>query len=117
MTDDDPITLAHACEVVFAGKVTPWTLRAEAGRGNLDIFMIGKRQFTTLRSVREMVEKCRVVRPVRGSISTAREGNGLSETDQRSFALARAQATVERLKGHSKSTSPRSTARHRAPTH
>lgn len=46
--DEDPITLKEACEMVFRNTVTPATLRAEAGRGRLEISRIGKRDFTTL---------------------------------------------------------------------
>lgn len=70
--DEDPITLKEACELVFRNTVTPATLRAEAGRGRLDISRIGKRDFTTLRSARELFERCRVEREAQGSISIRR---------------------------------------------
>jgi hypothetical protein len=76
MTDDDPITLAEACEIVFKNKVTPATLRAEQVRGRIDIFRIGKRDFTTLRSVRAMVEKCRVEDPRHDFISIRNANSG-----------------------------------------
>lgn len=68
--DNDPITLKEACEIVFRNTVTPATLRAEAGRGRIEIARIGKRDFTTLRSARELFERCRVEREAQGSIST-----------------------------------------------
>ena len=61
MTDDDPVTLSQACQEVFHGCITPHTLRAEARRGNLRIFRIGKRDFVTLREVRELCAKSRPV--------------------------------------------------------
>lgn len=52
--EDDPITLQEACDLVFRGAITPWSLRAEAGRGNLKLIKVGRRQFTTLADVRRM---------------------------------------------------------------
>jgi len=116
MSEDDPITLSAACEIVFCGAVKPATLRAEAGRGKLELFRIGKRDFTTLRAVREMVERCRVDRPARGSISTRGASNGASGTDQLLSAQAAASATVRELKNLSKNTSGKSISRSRAMT-
>jgi hypothetical protein len=63
--DGDPITLADACESVFGGKIKPATLRAVAQRGNLMIFRIGRRDFTTPALVRDMVKKkCIPSRPL-----------------------------------------------------
>ena len=59
--DDDPITLKEACEIVFRNQCRVATLRAEAKRGRLTVFKIGRSYFTTLRNVREMVEMCRVI--------------------------------------------------------
>lgn len=59
--DDDPITLKEACEIVFRNQCGVATLRAEAKRGRLTVFKIGRGYFTTLRNVREMVEMCRVI--------------------------------------------------------
>lgn len=74
-TADDPITLQEACDIVFRGKITPWTLRSEAERGKINIFKIGKKQFTTLREARALCE-----RKARDSISMRPERAGLSET-------------------------------------
>ncbi len=116
LADDDPVTLAEACKIAFRDAVTPRTLRAEASRGRLDVFRIGKRDFTTLRSVREMQEKCRVDRQGRGSISTDDARRGLSETAHLSSARAAASATVQELKRLSKNTSGKSTGRPRTMT-
>ena len=43
LADDDPITLANACELFPQAKLTLSTLRAEASRGRLEVFMIGRR--------------------------------------------------------------------------
>ena len=58
VVDDRPITLAEAC-ALFGGTFTPSTLRAAAARGRLEIFRIGRRDYTTLHAMREMVRKCR----------------------------------------------------------
>lgn len=102
MADEDSLlTLAEACERVLGGKVKVATLRAEVGRGNLTIFRVGRRDFTTARHVREMVDKCRVVRPHQDSISIASEEPGPSETERISSAQAALSQTLEELKGRS----------------
>lgn len=67
---DKPITLEEACKIEFRDTITPHSLRAEASRGRLRIFKVGRRQFTTLRDVREL---CRA-EPSRTSTST---GHGI----------------------------------------
>lgn len=83
MRDDDPITLKEACEIVFRNTCAVATLRAEADRGRLNISKIGKRYYTTLRSARELYDKCRVGPKAQGSISTLEDALG-------SYAKARA---------------------------
>ena len=59
-TDDDtPITLAAAVKLWPQAKLTVSTLRAEAARGRLDIFRIGRRDYTTAQAMRDMVDRCR----------------------------------------------------------
>lgn len=115
MTEDDPVTLAEACKEVFGGKVTASTLRAEAARGRLDVFRIGKRDFTTIRSVREMIEKCRVADRRRGFISTKREARGLSATERASSAQGALKRTLQTLQSNLKATSNKNTHRSAAP--
>jgi len=43
IADDEPITLAKACDLFPHVPLTVSTLRAEAARGRLDIFRLGKR--------------------------------------------------------------------------
>jgi hypothetical protein len=105
MEPDDPITLKEACEIVFRGRITPATLRAEASRGRLVISRIGKRDFTTLREARGLFDKCQEDRSGHVSTGTARARPGSSETVQRSFAQARAKMAVETLKNLSRATS------------
>jgi hypothetical protein len=82
LDDDLPLTLRDACEMFFAGAVTPCTLRAEALRGNLRIFRIGRRDFTTMADLRAMREQCCVkvqVRDRSARISTnGRSSDGAS---------------------------------------
>lgn len=72
--DDDPVTLQQACDIVFKGAITPWSLKAEAGRGKLEIFKVGRRQFTTLRAVRALCQG----KQSPASTSTPREKLGRS---------------------------------------
>ena len=104
-TEDDPIPLAEACKVFPQARLTVSTLRAEAARGRLIIFPIGKRHYTTLRSMREMVRRCRD--EPRGLASTLirSESSGLSETDRISSAQERAKESAARLIRPSPSTS------------
>src|SRR5580704_7829237 len=88
--DDDPITLAEACKLFPHAKLTVSTLRAEAARGRLAIFRLGKRDYTTSSSMREMVRLCREENRRPGSTSTRNANNGLSETERTSSALAAA---------------------------
>ena len=103
--EDDPVTLQEACDIVFRGTIKVSTLRLEASRGNVDVFMVGRRQFTTLRSVRGMRDKCQGNRKARASISTATESNGLSETANISSALVTLSQTTRALKNNSRNTS------------
>lgn len=102
--DDDPITLEEACKLVFRGTIKPSTLRLEATRGNVEVFKVGRRHFTTLRSVRGMSERCREKRKARGSILTESASNGLSEMDRVSSALVALNQTTSRLKRSSRNT-------------
>ena len=79
MSDDRPLTLREAAEL-YRVKVS--TLRAEAARGRLDIFRLGKRDYTTLDSLKVMVRKCHDEDPRRAFTSTQNESNGLSETER-----------------------------------
>lgn len=104
--DDDTITLKDAASH-FGFTVS--TLRAEAGRGRLTIYKIGKRYYTTPGDIKEMVKQCRVEQKGR-DFTLIRGGNsGLSETERASSALAAAKETALRLKNSSRSTSATST--------
>ena len=55
---DEPRTLQEACAVFPRAKLTVSALRAEAERGRLTIFRLGRRDYTTVAAMREMVRKC-----------------------------------------------------------
>jgi hypothetical protein len=93
--DERPLTLREAGEL-YRLKVS--TLRAEAARGRLDIFRLGKRDYTTLQSMRDMVRKCQEDGRRRASTLTQAGGNGLSETERASSAQAALKQTVTALK-------------------
>jgi hypothetical protein len=116
MTDDDPITLDDAC-AMFGGKIRKATLRAEADRGNLTIFRIGRRDFTTRSLVQEMIHKCRVRSHRPGSPSTENAEHGRSETDRITSAQAALNRMLQEQKRRSKPTSPPSTGRDAAHRH
>lgn len=111
--DHDTITLKDAASH-FGYTVS--TLRAEADRGRLTIYKIGKKYYTTPADIREMVQKCRVERRGRDFTLIRSESSGSSETERTESALARAKETALRLKSTSRSisaisTSPKSRAR------
>lgn len=58
LQDDTLITLKDACEIVFGGRVTPVTLKAEWRRGNLELSKIGRSYFTTPAKLKQMDLKC-----------------------------------------------------------
>lgn len=96
--DTAPITLKEACEVIFNNRIGVDALRAEAARGRLSIFRIGRRDFTTIRDVREMVEKCRDAKPRPASTSTRKEKPGSSGTARDSSARAALDKTLRALR-------------------
>lgn len=105
--DDDTITLKDAASHY---GYTVSTLRAEAGRGRLTIYKIGKRFYTTPADIKEMVKQCRVDQKGQGFTLIRGGNNGLSETDRVSSALAAANETVAKLKSSSRNTSATSTS-------
>lgn len=108
--DGDAIKLADAAKH-FGFTVS--TLRAEARRGKLAIYKIGKRFYTTPADIREMVAQCRVDQKAPGFTLTRSASSGSSETDRVSSVLAAVQETTLRLRNSSRSTSATSTAPNR----
>jgi hypothetical protein len=107
VTDDDVITLREAAERFGFGIST---LRAEAERGRLTTYKIGKRVWTKAADIREMIQKCRVAPKAPAYISIRDGASGSSETERVSSALAAANETVTMLKNASRDTSLISTS-------
>lgn len=99
--DSDTITLRDAAQHF---GFTVWTLRAEADRGRLTIYKIGKRYYTTPGDVKEMIRLCRVEQKGRDFTLIRSASSTLSETERASSALAAANETALRLKNSSKTT-------------
>ena len=108
--DADTITLKDAAQH-FGFSV--YTLRAEADRGRLTLYKIGKRYYTTPGDVKEMVRQCRVDQKVHASIGMRSASNSSSETERASSALAAANESALRLKNSSRNTLGKSIALHR----
>ena len=89
--DNDTITLKDAASH-FGYTVS--TLRAEASRGHLTIYKIGKRLYTTPADIREMVGKCRVEQKAQGFISILGDVPGSSVMDRVLSARAALRATL-----------------------
>lgn len=99
---DARLCLDEVARIAFPdGTVSARTLRAEAARGKLAIFKIGKIYYTTLAEIDRMVEQCHVLPKVRISISVAGPDaplNGQSGTEAVKSARAALQATMAGLK-------------------
>ncbi len=110
---DRPLTLAEAAELYHL-KIS--TLRAEAARGRLDVFRIGRRDYTTLESLKAMVRKCHDEDPRRASISTRNDDSGSSETERFRSAQAALNMSAKALKRGLPRISAKNTSRsdHRA---
>jgi hypothetical protein len=122
--EDEPLTLAEACQLIFRGTISPATLRAEAERGRLVIERIGRRDFVTRRAIREMRKKCEMAPEQKAPGSgfspsaSARTESPMSPpsgssamTTDTSVALASVLMIAEQLSGNSPATSPRTTRR------
>jgi len=103
--DCDPITLQDAAQHF---GFTVLTLRAEADRGRLAIYKVGRRYYTTPGDIKEMVKLCRVDPKARAFTLIRNESSGSSETGRALSALAAANETVARLKSTSRNTSVKS---------
>src|ERR1035437_9266921 len=101
MTDNDTITLKDAASHF---GFTVYTLRAEAERGHLTTYKIGKRLYTTPADIREMVSKCRVDQKVRDFTLTQGEKLMLFETEPASSARAALKIMLKRPAGFSDGT-------------
>jgi hypothetical protein len=96
MADDD--TAIPLWAAAKQSGFTVSTLRAEAERGRLVIYKIGRGHYTTINHIREMVRLCRVEPRGRDCTSTPERTNGLSETERISSARAALNQSVVALK-------------------
>ncbi len=95
LTDDEQTLTLKAAAERFGFPVA--TLRAEAGRGRLVIYKIGRTHYTTPNDIKAMVQKCRVENHPRACTSTKCEDNGLFATAHISSARDALRST---LNGH-----------------
>jgi hypothetical protein len=118
ITADQPLRLADACNLFFAGALTPAALRLEASRGNLAMMRIAGKDFVTPAAIEDMKRKCRVERnphtsssepSPRSRVNPAPDASGSSRTDQSISAQDALSMKLQRLSGGSRNTSARST--------
>jgi hypothetical protein len=124
LPDDEPITLAEACRVIFKGAIGPDTLMAEAARGRLTMEKIGRRWFVTPAAIREMRRKCEVVQQAKAPACGSSQGetaaanqsrqSGSSGTDRISAARDAAKLKLRKLSASLPTTSPRNINRQKA---
>jgi hypothetical protein len=112
------LRLRDAARLAFPdGSMTESGLRRERDRGRLVVWLVANKEYTTLSSIREMLDQCRVHPSQRACASKAppRDAppSGTSSTDESDSPLAAARATLAALKGNSPSIS-RSNTRRRA---
>lgn len=115
--DDEPVTLAEACNLFFGGRLTPSALRTEAAKGNLDIIQIARKDFVTRRAIEEMKERCRVNRARPASGSAPIREHGSSRTAPDASAQDAVRLLLKRRKERSQNTSPANTSRHAEVVH
>jgi hypothetical protein len=110
---DTPLRLDVAARVAFHGGLTAAGLRREAARGNLTIERIAGKDFTTLRAIAAMREKCRVQLHHPGSgcenAATGETSGSFSTPDGRS-AQAHLRKIAEGLKRPSNDISDANTS-------
>src|SRR5437879_3850984 len=117
---DTPLRLDVAAALAYPdGSMTASGLRREAGRGRLAIERVAGKDYTTLRAIQEMRERCRVTARAPGSgcsqpgeLSTEESLSkpcGSSGTATSSGALVSARAKLRKLSGPSPNTSPTNT--------
>lgn len=96
MTDEDePLTLAEACQILFRGTISPATLRAEAARGRLVIEKIGRRHFVTRAGIKRMRALC-VLKP--SDEPRGGHGSQVGEDQQVQRAFDAAMVSVQQLR-------------------
>src|SRR5262249_33859521 len=94
--DTAPITLQEACDEIFRGILSVSTLRAAGARGELAVFKIGRRRFTTRAHVQEWIESCRL-RPER-NVSVTPEAPKAPDKDRLRASQEAFLASIEQLR-------------------
>jgi hypothetical protein len=112
VAEDTQLSLQAAARLAFPdGTVSARTLRAEAARGKLAIFRIGKKYYTTVAEIERMIERCPVQPKARISISGGDPGGPPSGQSGTEAARAALKASMAKLKEGSRTTSRPSTGR------
>jgi hypothetical protein len=114
LDDDEPISLAEACNLFFRGRLTKSSLRTEARKGNLEIIQIANKDFVTKNGIKRMIEKCRknADQPDYGSDRTAEHGS--SRTEPSASAQNALRVRLQQRKQPSPSTSQSNTSHNAA---
>lgn len=95
---DAPITLQDVCDRIFGGKISVASLKVEQKRGNLEIFKIGRRYFTTSRAIEDMRARCLLAVPSSAPASRENKTGYPSPADFKSAKMALAFKLDERRK-------------------
>jgi hypothetical protein len=116
MNDDSFITLDEIAELIFGGKITAWTLKAEIRRGNLKAFKLGRRYFTTPAYARDLAQ-CLSVESRPDFTFTRKGRSGISETEKISAAQAALRSRFEKPSRSSRNIPAKNTGRKQPETH
>jgi hypothetical protein len=110
INDDTPLRLREAARIAFPdGSISQNSLRREIYKGRLVPMLIAGKMYVTLRSIREMADRCLVAPKVRSSNSKAQNTNEESKFEPQhgslgmgnaKLALAAARRTVKALSGN-----------------
>jgi len=114
VTPTTPLRLEVAAQLAFPdGSITASALRRMVATRKLDAELIAGKYYVTLVAIGEMRERCRVhaKAPDFGSapVETTERRCGSSSTQERSFALAAAKATLQARSKPLQITSPKNT--------
>ena len=123
ISEDTLLRLKDAVRLGFPqGGMGVSGLRREAGRGNLKIYKMANKDFTTLRDINDMREKCRAIpkepasglSPKRETRQASSQGtqHGSFETERKKSALDALRQTARGLSKPSRNTSTENTKSH-----
>ena len=123
VSEDTMLRLEVAAKIAFPlGGIGVSGLRREAGRGNLRIYKMANKDFTTLRDINDMREKCRAIpkepasglSPKRETRQASSQGtqHGSFETERKKSALDALRQTARGLSKPSRNTSTENTKSH-----